>query len=532
MSLMHLSEKLHAALEQELRDHIDPSVLKRGWQYYVDGRVQNTRASEYDTLYGIVQGSDLYSVVMDASHFAYSSCTCPEEHYCKHMAAVLFQACSELPDGPKVAEKTYFRMLGLTPASEATRSGGQEQVLALAASSVAFSHPTERSSGEQWLAWMEESQGDTWRKCRHSLHALQPVLQSLKGLSKDWEKPRQRLHWAMAVLFALGQAEKAITTVDSFSRYYHEMSFIRMAEPWVEHLYTLIAELEPTEMDDAEAQWADLLVSIVKERASSVERQLFEWEYIYLALSEKLSGNREWFERELASMLAAEREEDNPFVQIAIAMMYFFDKQDDKSMEHFAKASFEKAQRVIYPCAAQRMEEGKWELVQRWMSFLYERVYPNRSGRTVGVFVTLCRRADQDRPDIPQWSAYMTELLPYSYQELSEHWLNQQRYEEWADLMLLIGARLEDVGVQALREVAKSAPQVLLPLYHQSIDASIQTRNRQGYKMAVKQLKKLERLYKSEQHDALWDSYIKGLTSKYQRLRAFQEELWKGKIVT
>ncbi|MGO4542564.1 SWIM zinc finger family protein [Paenibacillus sp. 2TAB19] len=528
MSFMPLSEKLHTALEQELRDHIDASVLKRGWQYYVDGRVQNTRASEYDTLYGIVQGSDLYSVVMDASHFAYSSCTCPEDHYCKHMAAVLFQACSELPDGHKTAERTYFRMLGLTSASEVTIDSRDQA--AVAAGSV--THPLERASGEEWLAWMEQSQGETWRKCRHSLHALQPVLQSLKGLSKDWEKPRQRLHWATAVIFVLEQAEMAITTVDSFSRYYHEMSFIRMAEPWVEHLYTLIGELVPADMDDAETRWADLLVAVIKARASNVERQLFEWEYIYLSLSEKLSSNREWFERELTSMLEAEKEEPSAFVQIAIAMMYFFDNQDDKSMEHFAKASFDKAQRVIYPCAAQRMEEEKWELVELWMSFLYERIYPNRNGRTVGVFVTLCRRADQDRPDLPQWSTYMTELLPFSYLELSEHWLGQQRYEEWADLQLLTGARLEDVGVQALREVAKSAPQVLLPLYHQSIDASIQSRNRQGYKMAVKQLKKLERLYKSEQEDARWDNYIKGLTSKYQRLRAFQEELWKGKIVT
>lgn len=528
---MLLNDKLRAALERELREHIEGTVVKLGWQYYTEGYVQSTRATEYDTLYGIVQGGELYAVVLDGSHFAYSSCTCSDEGYCKHMAAVYFYACAQLPGGHGTAEQSYFRMLGIVPAREAARTQGSTSDMPIEGL------PDERSGGEQWLAWMEDTHGDVWRKCRHSLHALQPVLQSLKGLSKDWDKPLQRLHWAAAVVFVLEQAEKAITTVDSFSRYYHEMSFTRMAEPWVEHLYALISELEPLVMDERQSEWADLVTAVVKKRASSEESQLFEWEFIYLALCEKLSARRHWFERELASMLEAEaggngQSDGNAFVQIAIAMMYFFDKQDERSMEHFAKAGFDKTQRVIYPCAAQRMEEGKWELVGKWMSFLYERIYPNRNARTVGVFVTLCRRADQDRPDMPVWSNYMTELLPYSYLELSEHWLSRQRYEEWADLQLLVGARLEEVGAAALREVSKSAPNALLPLYHQAIDASIQTRNRQGYKMAVKQLKKLEKLYKAEMQEARWELYIAGLVAKHQRLRAFQEELWKGNIGT
>ena len=50
---------------------------------------------------------------------------------------------------------------------------------------------------------MEAAYGDTWKKCRHSLHALQPVLSGLKGLSRDWEKPVQRLHWSTAILFVI-----------------------------------------------------------------------------------------------------------------------------------------------------------------------------------------------------------------------------------------------------------------------------------------------------------------------------------------
>lgn len=536
MSAMHLNEKLHAALEQRISDEVASTIVKRGWQYYLDGHVKNAKAGDHDNLYGVVQGSDLYAVVIDAGHFGYSSCTCSYEGFCKHMAAVYFQYCSILEGGQENAEQTYFRLLGLTPASVLLKKQSEEPAL----SPLTQQGPTDpgyNGSTEQWLEWMEATHGDVWRKCRHSLHALQPLLQSLKGLSKNWEKPLQRLHWSTAVAFVLDQAERAILTVDSFSRYYHEMSFIRMAEPWVDHLYTLVSDLIPVDMDTKEMEWANSLIAYIKIRASNTERQLFEWDHIYLAVSEKLSENRSWYEQELQAMLlTVQNEEDDSFnasfSHVAIGMMYFLDNEDELSIAHFAKANFERSQKVMYPCAALRLDEAKWDQVKLWMSFLFEHVYAVRNGRSVGPFVSLCRRADQDRPDIPIWTDYMTQLLPHSYTELSDHWLNQKYYEEWADLQLLIGSHPDDISVQALREVAKLAPRSLMPLYHQSVETWMLTRNRQGYRMAVKQLKKLEKLYKAEKDTNRWNIYIEGLVRKHQRLRAFQEELWKGKIVT
>lgn len=166
------------------------------------------------------------------------------------------------------------------------------------------------------------------------------------------------------------------------------------------------------------------------------------------------------------------------------------------------------------------------------MSFLNERISNNRNARNIGPFMSLCRKADEARPDLPIWTAYMTDMLPYSYIELSEHWLNAKRYEEWADLQLFIGVKPEEINAPELREVAKVAPHTLVPIYHQSIESAIGTRNRQGYRMAAKQLKKLEKLYKASKETEKWEGYLIELVAKYQRLRALQEELWKGKVVT
>lgn len=530
---MSFDTKLLAALEQRLGQYISAPIMKRGWNYYQEGNVQSSQATVHQTLMGVVRGSDLYAVVMDADHFMYSTCTCPYDGFCKHMAAVFFHYYSEAYGGERAAEQAYFRMLGLTPARSIVR-----QETASASDTDVVHHPGDQSTAEEWLEWMENTHGDTWRKCRHSLHALQPVLSSLKGLSRDWEKKVQRLHWTTAILFVMEQAERAITTVDSFSRYYHEMSFLRMAEPWVEHALTLISELEPEQMDEAELSWSNSLVEMVKQRALKAERQLFEWEHLYLAFCERMSLLQEWYRQEKSSLLAelhtpAAFERNDSFLYAALGMLCFFEGDDEQSIHYFSQGAFERVQKLIYPCVAQRIEAGEWEWVERWMAFLYERVYNNRSARSIGPFMTLCRRADEDRPELPVWTAYMTELLPYSYSELSEHWLHMKRYDDWADLQLFVGAGPEDfVDSPELREIAKTAPHVLLPLYHQSIETAIGTRNRQGYRLAVKQLKKLERLYKAAKETAKWDSYLAEFMTKHQRLRALQEELWKGKIVT
>lgn len=528
---MRLDEKLNDALAEQLGKNVSSSSITRGWNYYKNGNVQRVEVTLHDTLTGVVRGGDLYAVVLDAEHFRYSTCTCSFMGYCKHMVAVYFYYCGELEKGREEAEQAYFRMIGLKPASALVPFEKDE------AGPHVPNHPDRSGTPGQWLNWMESEYGETWMKCRHSLHALQPVLSGLKGLSKDWPKPLQNLHWSAAILFVLEQAERAILTVDSFSRYYHEMSFTRMAEPWVDHVHTLTSELNPGEMDEEQLAWCDFLASLAKRRAAMTEKQLFEWTRLYLHYCEKLSVMREWYERELSSLLAelelAEEDgREKSFLCAAIGLLYFFDGDDSRSIHYFSSSSFEKNQRLIYPCATARMLEGDWEKAERWMSFLYERVYNNRNARNIGPFMMLCRRADMDRPELPVWQRYMTELLPYSYTELSEHLLAIKRYEEWADLQLFMSMKPEEIDAAELRETVKAAPQALLPLYHQSIEAAIGSRNRQSYRLAVKQLKKLERLYKSTKEIDRWESYLTELVSKYQRLRALQEELWKGKIVT
>lgn len=532
---MQLGDTKLSSLERQLNQYMTDKIIRRGWDYYRQGCVQHSKASTIDTLTGVVRGTDLYAVVMDADQFRYSSCTCPYDGMCKHMAAVLFHYISQGEGGHPEAEQSYFRLLGLAPASrllERRSTSGDG-----AADSEPAAAPGPDAAAEPWLRWMEDKYGDTWKKCRHSLHPLQPVLTALKAAAKEWDKPMQRMHWTLSILFVLTQAERAIRTVDSFSRYYHEMAFARMAEPWLEQAYELIQQFSPPAMSERERDWADELIAVARGRAFRAERQLFDWDYLYLGLCERMSESRDWYEKELAGLLEsaehpAGADRNEAALHGAIGMMYFFDGQDELSIAHFAGGAFERSQKLIYPNVAIRMEEGRWSLAMMWMRFLYARLSEAPSARTVGPFLALCRRGDEDRPDLPEWQQYMTGLLPYSYSELSEHWIKLRKYEEWSDLQMLLGMKPEELDAAALREAAKSAPHVLLPLYHQTVEQAIGSRNRQGYRHAVKCLKKLEKLYKAMKETESWSRYLDQLIRKYQRLRALQEELWKGKLTT
>ena len=104
-------------------------------------------------------------------------------------------------------------------------------------------------------------------------------------------------------------------------------------------------------------------------------------------------------------------------------------------------------------------------------------------------------------------------------------------FEEWADLQLGMGLRPDELDPADIRTTAKMAPSVLVPLYHQSVESWIALRNRQSYRMAVKQLKKLEKLYQSMKNKDDWSRYMNRIAVKYQRMRALQEELRKGNLI-
>ena len=100
----------------------------------------------------------------------------------------------------------------------------------------------------------------------------------------------------------------------------------------------------------------------------------------------------------------------------------------------------------------------------------------------------------------------------------------------WRSTALSVFQSLK-IGQNALKDIAAAAPEALIPSYHREISGLVEQKNRSSYKEAVKQLKKLRTLYKKAKKQDVWNRFMEQFSARYKRLRAFQEELKKGKLI-
>ncbi len=125
----------------------------------------------------------------------------------------------------------------------------------------------------------------------------------------------------------------------------------------------------------------------------------------------------------------------------------------------------------------------------------------------------------------------LRETIPYSLIPYSHYLYEKKEYKKWVELQVAERVNVLFEWPQQTKEIQKENPEVLLPLYHQQVIQLIGGKNRSAYRDAVRYLKKLRTIYKKLKRVPAWESYIAYLSETYKRLRAFQEELRKGKLI-
>ncbi|MFS0723220.1 hypothetical protein [Paenibacillus sp. 1P07SE] len=517
------------AINKQLIAHATESVLEQGMTCFRGGMVRSVEPTAEDRVYGFVADERILAVILDLDHLGYSKCTCEADMCCKHLIAVWYAFCARLGIDPQSVHEHLKRgeIAGYgTPQRE--RDGRERP-----------SSPGEEGGVAAWRAWFQEVYGEVWQQCRQSLHPMQSVLSEMKGSAKYWDKARQRYHWLHTIEFVLEQVELAYAATDSYSRYYYEMSFTRSVDPWIAHFHELTESLSFVKLTPWEESWLEALIEALRTMALAPEPSLLRWDRLYHLIWERLAAEQTWRQTEqqkLEALLghnAGLEKRQLTFIQAAMAHFDVVAYQDEEAVDRLRDVDFDRIADLVYSFADQRLEERAWGAFRRWMDYLHEQLADCRNAAILRPYLALCRQADVRQPEAGRlWSERMIALLPHAYAELSEHWLERADYEAWADLQLFIGARPQELDVQDLRAVARHAPSVLIPLYHQAVDEAILSRNRQGYRNAVKLMKKLEKLYQADGRHGQWESFVDHLSHKYQRLRALQEELWKGKVVT
>lgn len=176
-------------------------------------------------------------------------------------------------------------------------------------------------------------------------------------------------------------------------------------------------------------------------------------------------------------------------------------------------------------------KNGDWPRLEAWLSHCAT----ERVGRSPGSLETYGRYWGAVVGHLPEteenmWSA-ITSLLPYSGSLYEENLMRFGRWRQWVDYQLSLGSDPLDFRAKDLQPIEKEAPEALLPFYHQGAEKYVLLKNRDGYKRAVKLLKRLAKLYKKIKREQRWEAYIETFASRHSRLRALQEELRKGGLI-
>jgi hypothetical protein len=217
---------------------------------------------------------------------------------------------------------------------------------------------------------------------------------------------------------------------------------------------------------------------------------------------------------------------------LAQSQMHFYLAQDHEALALLKTKGSDVLSEDIFQFLYQLHESKEWKRLTYWLAEAAPLL--NTYNRKVLMDLTaLWDQAGQHLPEAEQqmWDM-LVDLLPSSRPIYEEKLLACGKWRQWVDYLLSAGREPLDYRAGVFNPIAKEAPELLLPLYHQAVERYVLNKNRDSYKAAVKLLKRLAKLYKKMKKDASWEQFFTAFASRNSRLRALQEELRKGKLIS
>lgn len=208
-------------------------------------------------------------------------------------------------------------------------------------------------------------------------------------------------------------------------------------------------------------------------------------------------------------------------------------RRDEEALAHLKEMSGSIAVRPedLFPMLTVLQEAEEWQRLREWLVA----AVPFMESQRLNSLTSFYRYWDSVIAHIPgaeqQMWAPLIQMLPYTKAIYEEKLLLYAKWQQWIDYQLSTSSEPLDYRVSVLAPIEKHAPELLLPFFHQAAERYVLLKNRDGYKAAVKLLKRLAKLYKKMKDEERWESYITAFASRNSRLRALQEELRRGNLI-
>ncbi|NMO96454.1 SWIM zinc finger family protein [Paenibacillus lemnae] len=543
-------------LIQNTAAYFSDLMIKRGFQYYKQNRVKSMQLHESGEIDAIVNGGKSYQVRILPESLENSACTCPVGEACKHMAAVLFQAASSQGrsvlalanahsylDVPKIVTRDKPQAVQAQKPPSAVKQH-QEALAALRDQASRMQDMPISAWHElfQKMAAMTGTPASSPLYARNMLAALTDIKPSSAEKSRPLMDALYDLHARLFVLDKLiGQPQAPGAGATLFMGYHVQMAADDIAKDVHRRLQS---EAWAFRLEDNDGSHQERLTEtlhwlrgkmLIEPRNHPFFSQIYN--RLWIDGIAPYCRNQETFRHELQQLRTAELElapglrASGMFAQ---SLMHFYLNEDEMAWDLLRaadKALYIQPVHLLHFLQVLK-QNASWKRLTEWLVQAGPLLASYRNQR-MDEYMSYWEHAVEHIPHAEQqlWDT-LSEMLPYSSQIYQDALLSRGQWRKWMDYQLSTGREPLEFRVTVLAPIEKEAPELLLPFYHQAVERYILQKNRSSYKSAVKLLKRLAKLYKKLKQTERWNAFMDTFAERHSRLRALQEELRRGKLIS
>ncbi|AXN38799.1 hypothetical protein [Peribacillus butanolivorans] len=535
--LLFVGERLAGFLDAGNSD--DSDVVNQGLQLYRQGLV-DLKDEAVDTITAEVQDVTRYKARLNLLFPQDGSCTCDSRFICRHQMAVFFSAYSEyasvsdwLSEWNAPKNTTPAQALQQVKRASELLKQVEEKSIILDKSypswkqfvNVTFTEQVEPHLGAP--TYVIENHIQTyfkrlsskapmereWKLLYHFVTQFCTMQLTLRMIQLHKSQTQTiRVFYALAV----DLAEELHETVQPLSRQARPFAF----DPFVFSIKEDVAKLlnggeglEYEKIDLYREIWSFLFTtsSWRKEELERVKRELPEQ---YLGTTERTSYS------------------------LAAIHLSLLENQDHQAIELLHELKKEACPYIFYWLTLLSESDNRSRAipfiefiiahVQEFLEDLsdyYQRV------DFVRTFTTLISSCCYKLKRTDLLEKFYRATLPHSYWNYANFLFEQGQYKKWVEMHIYSDISIDLISSESIKEVVSKEPELILPLYYHAVQEKVSLKNRPAYKQAVRYLKKMRTIYKKSKKEDVFERYILYVADSTKRLRAFQEELKRGKLI-
>ena len=519
-------------LQYLVRPHIPEDIVsvQRGLLLFRQNMVDKKK-EETDAITATVQDLTPYQVRLDLSMPIHSTCSCQQEHVCRHKLAVFFSSYSSIGS----VSEWIQSWKNDSSSNERVRSSLHLQK----ATELWQSDKPIDNTYESWKGFMKENFQE-----QIGAHISQPSY----SLMTKWDMYLQHVkakmpietEWKLLYLFIMYFHTTACTiqcfqqpSISGNARHFLQRELEEVMEELFYTMNQLTRVSRPFAFDQFFLGIRDDLTQMLDENGPHSSATI----NIYRNIWTTVLREKTWRNEELNRLLAiAEENHDGLHVQYVIALIHLslLTNRDEQVAQ-----LLQVLHPQDYPLLMYWVRHTDEQKVAPFITFITKNVLQYFQHETsyyarkefVQFFLPYIKKYYAHTKKMELFEKFCETCLPYSFMYYSNYLLDSNKHRKWVELYLYSNIELDYIASDDIKKVQQENPTLLLPLFTNIVNEKIANKNRQSYRAAVRYLKKIRTIYKKEHNLEQWERYIEKIQHTHRRLRAFQEELKRGKLI-